>query len=130
MLKLYKRVGDKLHYHEAWGDGSIITEHWGVVGDRGKTREHPVAKGMDAEIAIAKVLNQATQDGFEPLLEEDHAVLIIEFCVEGFGTRQELERRQALQDRMDEVLGWTALGHCDGGSAGSGTMEVYCLVVD
>jgi hypothetical protein len=31
---------------------------------------------------------------------------------------------------MDETLGWTGLGHCDGGSIGSGTMEVCCLVVD
>ena len=31
---------------------------------------------------------------------------------------------------MDETLGWTGLGYCDGGSIGSGTMEVCCLVVD
>ena len=31
---------------------------------------------------------------------------------------------------MDEVLGWTGLGHCEGGSIGSGTMEVCCFVVD
>ena len=31
---------------------------------------------------------------------------------------------------MDETLGWTGLGHCDGGSIGSDTMEVCCLVVD
>jgi hypothetical protein len=31
---------------------------------------------------------------------------------------------------MDEVLGWTGLGNTDGGSIGSGTMEVGCVVVD
>lgn len=31
---------------------------------------------------------------------------------------------------MDETLGWTGLGHCDGGSIGGGTMEVCCYVVD
>jgi hypothetical protein len=31
---------------------------------------------------------------------------------------------------MSETLGWTGLGHCDGGSIGSGTMEVCCFVVD
>lgn len=31
---------------------------------------------------------------------------------------------------MDETLGWTGLGHCDGGSIGSGTMEVAVVVVD
>jgi hypothetical protein len=28
------------------------------------------------------------------------------------------------------VLGWTGLGYCNGGSTGSGTMEVGCTVVD
>lgn len=31
---------------------------------------------------------------------------------------------------MNETLGWTGLGHCDGGSIGSGTMEICCLVAD
>ncbi len=31
---------------------------------------------------------------------------------------------------MNETLGWSGLGHCDGGSIGSGTMEVCCFVVD
>lgn len=31
---------------------------------------------------------------------------------------------------MNETLGWTGLGNCDGGSIGSGAMEVCCFVVD
>jgi len=31
---------------------------------------------------------------------------------------------------MNETLGWTGLGHCDGGSIGSGTMVVCCFVGD
>lgn len=31
---------------------------------------------------------------------------------------------------MQRVLGWTGLGFCDGGSIGSGKMEVCCVVVD
>jgi hypothetical protein len=46
------------------------------------------------------------------------------------GTSADLEKRQSLQHRMDNVLGWTGLGHCDGGSTGGGTMEVCNLVVD
>ena len=34
------------------------------------------------------------------------------------------------QSRMDETLGWTGLGFCDGGSIGSGIMEVCCFVVN
>ena len=46
------------------------------------------------------------------------------------GTPKDLEKRHALEERMNETLGWTGVGHCDGGSIGSGTMEVCCFVVD
>ena len=46
------------------------------------------------------------------------------------GTAEDLEKRYRLQDRMDKTMGWTRLGSCDGGSIGSGTMEVCDFVVD
>jgi hypothetical protein len=61
---------------------------------------------------------------------ESHSVLLIEYEVDGFGSKGDLEKRYRLQDRMGETLGWTGLGNCDGGSIGSGTMEVCCFVVD
>ena len=42
----------------------------------------------------------------------------------------DLDKRHKLEDKMNEVLGWTGLGHCDGGSIGSGSMEACCFVVD
>ena len=69
-------------------------------------------------------------DGFHPIELEDHYTLLIEFAVDGMGSPEDIDKRYRLQDRMDETLGWTGLGHCDGGSIGSGTMEVCCYVVD
>ena len=46
------------------------------------------------------------------------------------GSMTDLDKRHRLEERMDQTLGWTGLGHCDGGSIGTGTMEVCCLVVD
>jgi hypothetical protein len=45
------------------------------------------------------------------------------------GTTADLDKRHKLEAKLNETLGWTGLGMCDGGSIGSGTMEV-CLVVD
>jgi hypothetical protein len=57
--------------------------------------------------------------------------LLIEYAVEkSFGNAVELEQRHALESRMDQTLGWTGLGACDGGSSGSATMEACCYVVD
>jgi len=46
------------------------------------------------------------------------------------GTKEDVAKRHALEDRLNEALGWTGLGECDGGSIGSGTMEACCFVVD
>src|SRR5262249_46667979 len=130
MLKLYKRIKRVLHYHEAWAHGAKITEHWGIVGERGQTAAHKrnkkLSEGKNLELVLAKPL----ADGFEPIEVDDHAILLIEYPVEGMGTTKDLDKRHALEDRMNETLGWTGLGNCDGGSMGSGTMEVCCFVVD
>jgi hypothetical protein len=130
MLKLYNRADDGFRYHEAWQNGSTIYEHWGLVGERGDTREHRVPKGKSAGDAIIEVLNSAGVAGFRPIDMEDHNVLLIEYPINGMGNLQDLSKRHALEERMSETLGWTGLGMCDGGSIGSGTMEVCCLVVD
>jgi hypothetical protein len=130
MLKLYKRIKRVLHYHEAWAHGAKITEHWGIVGERGETAGHRRNKKLSEEKDIQQILGKPLQQGFKPIDGDDHAVLQIEYTIEGMGTSQDLKKRHALQDRMDETLGWTGLGNCDGGSIGSGTMEVCCFVVD
>ena len=66
--------------------------------------------------------------GFEPF--ENLHCLLIEYDLEGFGTPEYLDKRHRLEDRMNSTLGWTGLGHFDGGSIGSGTIEVCNFVVD
>ena len=55
---------------------------------------------------------------------------MIEYEIDGGGDSDDLSKRHRLEERMNETLGWTGLGMCDGGSIGSGTMEVCCIVVD
>lgn len=131
-VKLYRRRADdgQLAYHEAWVHDGEVTEHWGVVGDRGETKVHRIKRGEDGDEVVERVLAPARAAGFDEIEEEDHRVLLIEYSIDGTGTAKDLEKRHALQERMDDVLGWTGLGHCDGGSIGSGTMEVCCFVVD
>jgi hypothetical protein len=61
---------------------------------------------------------------------ENQVALMIEYAVVGMGSAGDLEKRHRLEGRMNKTLGWTGLGHCDGGSIGSGTMEVCCFVAD
>lgn len=132
MQKLYKRISGVLHYHEAWAEqeNGVVVEHWGQTGEQGETKNHPLTAGEDEDEAITSVLSNALSNGYEPFDEDDMHILLVEYTVDGMGNKQDLEKRQALEDLLNESLGWTGLGHCDGGSIGSGTMEACCYVVD
>lgn len=128
-IKVYNFISSPKAYWEAWdnGDGTH-TVHWGELGDKGQSKIIRNAFFKKARKVIQAELDSKIEAGFKQV--EDLHTLLIEYKVDGFGTPEELEKRYRLQDRMDETLGWTGLGHCDGGSSGSGTMEVCNFVVD
>ncbi len=131
MIKLYRRSDLGIRYHEAWApDEKCVIEHWGELGSRGETREHPLSPNVDPNVAIEAILADARERGFCEFDDDDVQVLLIEYKIDGMGNPDDLKKRHALEARIDDTLGWTGLGHCDGGSIGSGTMEVCCLVVD
>ena len=132
MLKLYKQMDGKLHYNEAWAEpeNGAIVEHWGVVGEKGETKNHPIASDSDEDEAIFSVLSGAVKNGFVPFDDDEMKILLVEYSVEGMGSETDIQKRQDLEGVLNESLGWTGLGHCDGGSIGSGTMEACCYVVD
>jgi hypothetical protein len=130
LIKLYKTIGGVLRYHEAWEADDAITEHWGLVGEQGESRDHEKPKRKSVKAALREVLKPAIDEGYLPLDDDALKVLLIEYSIDGMGSPADLEKRHALEDRMSETLGWTGLGHCDGGSIGSGSMEVCCMVVD
>jgi hypothetical protein len=125
LIKLYKRIDGVLHYWETWDDddtSSIV--HWGKVGDRGqdKVLSAPYAKALRP--LLKDEVERVLADGYAEISDEALEVLLIEYAVE------DADKRHALEDRLQETLGWTGAGACDGGSIGSGTMEVCCFVVD
>ncbi len=128
--KLYKRVGRELLYHEARASDGGIVEHWGTVGETGETKDHPIPRGLDDDVALEGILASARRRGFVEFDDDEMRVVLVEYAIDGMGSTQDLDKRHALEERLDETLGWTGLGHCDGGSIGSGTMEVCCYVVD
>jgi hypothetical protein len=129
VLKLYKLSGSKKEYWETWdNDDGSHTIHWGELGTTG---ENKVIKGSflkKPEKIIQKEIDIKSANGFAPI--EDEYTLLIEYTVEGMGNTDDVDKRHRLQERMNETLGWTGLGSCDGGSIGSGTMEVCNFVAD
>jgi hypothetical protein len=119
-----------MEYWETWKHRAVHTLHWGRIGERGGTKEERSSLFRSAARRIAPQIAAKKAEGFREIPVDDHDVVLVEYAIVGMGTPQDLEKRHRLQARMDETLGWTGLGHCDGGSIGSGTMEVCCLVVD
>jgi len=127
--KLYKFSDTKKEYWEAWeNEYGAYTVHWGELGTKGQTKEVKSSPLKKAKKIIQKEFDQMLSIGFSPI--DDEFVLLIEYAIDDMGSEDDMEKRYRLQDRMDETLGWTGLGHCDGGSIGSGTMEVCNFVVD
>jgi len=131
MIKLYRLNDEKKEYWETWdnGDGTF-TAHWGELGNRGESTIITSSLFKKAKRTVEKEIEVKRSEGFREVDADDAFTLLIEYDVDNMGTGSDLEKRHALETRMNETLGWTGLGHCDGGSIGSGTMEVCCFVVD
>jgi len=129
VLKLYKFTDSKKEYWETWdNDDGSHTIHWGDLGTTGQSKEVKGSFLKKPENIIQKEVDEMMSKGFRPI--DDEFTLLIEYEVEGMGDNDDVEKRHRLQDKMNETLGWSGLGHCDGGSIGSGTMEVCNFVVD
>jgi len=131
MIKLYKNIDNALQYWETWDkDQKTGIVHWGIVGQQGENKEVKSSLFESFRKKIQKEINGKVNEGFGEIDIDDHHTLLIEFAIKDMGTPEDLNKRTKLQTKMDGILGWTGLGHCDGGSIGSGTMEVCCFVVD
>ena len=131
MLKLYRFTDAKKDYWETWdNEDDSHTVHWGELGTTGQSKTVKSTLLEKAEATIQKEIDTLVAQGFHPIDIEDHITLLIEYAVDGMGSRDDVEKRHRLEERMNETLGWTGLGACDGGSIGSGTMEVCNFVVD
>ena len=132
MIKLYRRTpSDQLEYWETWykGDGTYVV-HSGSVGNRGSCDEVSSSIFSSAAKKIEKEIAARKSEGFDEIDPDDEFTLLVEYRIEGFGSEENLAKRYRLEERLNETLGWTGLGKCDGGSSGSGTMEVCAFVVD
>lgn len=131
MLKLYKKSGETIHYWEAWAANSReITIHWGIVGDEGENRAIEILRGENADALIKREAEQPHGDGYRKIPLSKHTRLIIQCPILGMGTKSDLDRCIVIEDLMNGRLGWTGLGHCDGGDIGTGTINIFCFVVD
>jgi len=129
VLKLYKLSDTRKEYWETWSnDDGSHTVHWGELGTIGQSKAVTGSFLKKAKKIIKNEVADMISRGFK--LKEDEFTLLIEYPVEGMGSNDDLDKRHRLEKKLNETLGWTGLGNCDGGSIGTGAMDVCTFVVD
>lgn len=132
MIKLYKRIQDKIFYKECWHTGSTAIVHRGVVGNEGMCEEHPCDDFESFECEFKK---KYQRQGYAPLPDSEWIVMALHLKT------RDLEMVQALKERiskeLNERLGWLGLGHVDGYDVdakrnilGYFNFNIFCVVVD
>lgn len=130
MIKLIKQVDDEVLYWEVWRDGRTLLIHYGTVGDTGETEEMKLPLFKNAAKIMNELADEKGDEGFESLDEDELIELVVQYSFEEKDTMATLEKRHSVEDLMNECLGWTGNGSCDGGDIGSGTANIFNYVID
>lgn len=131
MTKLYKKVDNFLHYWEIWDDDKTLTIHWGKLGETGNSKDIKIKFWQKIDKIAQEEIEKAQKKGFKEIDLDDHLELIVQFKTnDKWGDEKDLEKRHSIEGLLNESLGWTGNGHCDGGDIGSGTINIFSFVVD
>jgi len=130
IVKLYKNESGILRYWEAWDNSEKATIHWGTVGEEGSTKKLSLASHEDASSLVEREAASLRAEGYQEVADDKLIQIVIQYPIVEMGTPEDLDKRYEVEYLMNQRLGWTGLGHCDGGDIGSGTMNIFCFVVD
>ncbi|WP_251028821.1 hypothetical protein [Bacillus sp. ISL-18] len=83
-----------------------------------------------AEKVMDELAEEKVNEGFEYLEEDELIELVVQYSYKEDEMQTALELRHSVEDLMNECLGWTGNGSCDGGDIGSGTANIFNNVVD
>lgn len=131
MLKLYHLKNNKLQYWETWdADYKTAIIHWGTVWDRWEDKEVKDWIFLSYKKKIQNEIEEKRKQGYTEFDDKKMVLFEIVYKISESNTSANLDKLQRLVNHLDELLGWTGLGHVDGNSYWTGTMEVCCLVID
>ncbi|RJS50130.1 WGR domain-containing protein [Bacillus sp. PK3_68] len=130
MIKMIKQLDDEIVYWEVWRDGRTLVIHYGTVGDTGETEEKKLALSQKAKKVMDELANEKANEGYDYLDEDELFELVVQYPCEENQMDAVLEKRHHVEELMNECLGWTGNGACDGGDIGSGTANIFNYVVD
>ena len=132
MVKLYKRIQNKLFYKECWQRGAVAVVHRGVVGNEGITEEHPCE---NFEKFVSEFMRQYQRQGYAPIPSKEQYLVTIQIKVRSI--QAGIELKDQITNNLNERLGWLGLGCVDGfdidakkSISGFYNLGIYCVVVN
>ncbi|MEN9919676.1 MAG: hypothetical protein RL662_2112 [Bacteroidota bacterium] len=128
MIKLYKTIKGVVYYFEAWiNDDNSLTIHRGMLGDIGETDEF--TDNLPPLVTLAKLVEDKKEAGYTD--DITHAELILQYTYnETDATAALLQKQTKVEALLNNALGWTGNGHCEGTAIQDGKMNVICYVID
>lgn len=118
-------------YWEVWEeDEKTLIVHCGCVGDTGEMYEIELYPFQRVEKEMKELADEHLADGYKELDEEELIEFVLQYDYAENQLEEALEKRHQVQEIMDEALGWSGNGYCDGGDIGSGTINIFTFVID
>lgn len=132
MVKLYKKTDGQIQYFEVWlNEDNTITSHSGTLGDVGETEnlDSDSNDGLPVKVQMDKLIFEARQNGYEVI--DDMTELVIQFSYSINDARKDVEQEVVdIESIVNNCLGWTGNGHCDGWNIDAGKVNMFCFVMD
>jgi hypothetical protein len=130
MVKLHKFDDLEHRYWEGWISNHEVVFHWGTVGDTGERLVVAADYHQDGPELLQRESDAKQREGFRVIDRSEMSSILINYRLRTWGNDEDLETRHYLEDLVDQALGWTGNGCCDGGEIGSGIMNIWCLVLE
>jgi hypothetical protein len=130
MLKLYKRSRTGVRYWEAWKIPGMVVVHEGMLGDRGKAKYLIPEDGQTPEQCIMEAAAKPRARGYAEIPLDEQYQVVVQYRLKTWGSSADLEKGHSIEAMFNECLGWTGNGRCDGNDIGSGTLNIFSIVVD
>jgi hypothetical protein len=130
MLNLYKRGRTGTRFWQAWTHGAWGVTNEGTLGVRGKMKHLKPQVGKKMAEIIAEAVQKQRAKGYAEITPEEHFQVVVQYRLETWGSVDDLGKGHKIEFLFNECLGWTGNGRCDGNDIGSGSMNIFSIVVD
>ena len=110
MIKLVKQEKDKMLFWEIWKEAEkTLIVHCGCVGDTGEMYEIELYPFQRVEKEMKELADEQLADGYKVLDEEELIEFVLQYDYTENQLGEVLEKRNQVQEIMDEALGWSEM---------------------